>query len=110
MFTRAERENHESDTATNTANSYEYPNKQGLGCNVINDNDTSNFLTFLQELRKEPAAANLTFTAAGSLFPWNDATGAQSADVSGFASVLDYIMIMVSTSFSIPSTHEQSQY
>lgn len=80
---------------TNDADSYEYPNKQGLGCNAINDNDTSNFLSFLQELRQQPAGADLTLTAATSLFPWNDATGNQSTDLSGFADVLDYLMIMV---------------
>lgn len=76
--------------------SFEYPNRQGLGCNAINVNDTANYLTFLQELRQQPGAANLTLTAAGSLMPWNDATGAASTDLSGFADVLDYIMIMVS--------------
>lgn len=71
---------------------WEYPNKQGLGCNAINDNDTANFLTFLQELRS--TAPNLTLTAATSLFPWNDATGNRSTDLSGFADALDYMMIM----------------
>ncbi|KAI7778038.1 hypothetical protein LA080_002675 [Diaporthe eres] len=71
---------------------WEYPNKQGLGCNAINDNDTANFLTFLQELRQ--TAPNLTLTAATSLFPWNDATGNKSTDLSGFADVLDYLMVM----------------
>jgi chitinase len=71
---------------------WEYPNKQGLGCNAINPNDTANFLMFLQELRQQ--APNLTLTAATSLFPWNDATGSRSKDLSGFASVLDYLMIM----------------
>lgn len=71
---------------------WEYPNKQGLGCNAINDNDTANFLTFLQELRA--TAPNLTLTAATSLFPWNDATGNRSTDLSGFADALDYLMIM----------------
>lgn len=71
---------------------WEYPNKQGLGCNAINENDTANFLTFLQELRQQ--APNLTLTAATSLFPWNDATGNRSTELSGFADVLDYMMIM----------------
>ncbi|KAH8765982.1 family 18 glycosyl hydrolase [Diaporthe sp. PMI_573] len=71
---------------------WEYPNKQGLGCNAINVNDTANFLTFLQELRQQ--APNLTLTAATSLFPWNDATGSRSTDLSGFAEALDYMMIM----------------
>ncbi|CAN8104490.1 unnamed protein product [Discula destructiva] len=73
---------------------WEYPNKQGLGCNAINTNDTANFLLFLQELRATPAGANLYLTAATSLFPWNDASGAQSTDLSGFAAVLDYLMPM----------------
>lgn len=71
---------------------WEYPNKQSLGCNVINDNDTSNFLLFLQELRA--AGPDLILTAASSLFPWNNATGGQSTDLGGFADVLDYIMVM----------------
>lgn len=73
---------------------WEYPNRQGLGCNAINDDDTANFLSFLKELREQPEAKDLYLTAAGSLFPWNDATGVASTDLSGFASVLDYIMIM----------------
>ncbi|KAI6752448.1 hypothetical protein HG530_013817 [Fusarium avenaceum] len=73
---------------------WEYPNRQGLGCNAINDNDTSNFLKFLQELRKDSVGKTLFLTAAGSLFPWNDKTGAASTDLSGFSAVLDYIMIM----------------
>ncbi|KAI3396840.1 hypothetical protein diail_11611 [Diaporthe ilicicola] len=71
---------------------YEYPARQGLGCNAINDNDTTNFLTFLQELRQQ--APKLTLTAATSLLPWNDASGKSSTDLSGFADVLDYLMIM----------------
>jgi chitinase len=75
--------------------SWEYPNRQGLGCNEINDNDTSNFLKFLQELRQDSVGKKLLLTAAGSLFPWNDKTGAASKDLAGFSDVLDYIMIMV---------------
>lgn len=73
---------------------FEYPNRQGLGCNTISANDTTNFLSFLQELRQQPGASDIQFTAAASLLPWNDATGSQSADLSGFADVLDYIVIM----------------
>ncbi|KAM0544353.1 hypothetical protein ACHAPJ_011889 [Fusarium lateritium] len=73
---------------------WEYPNKQGLGCNVINDDDTSNYLKFLQELRKHPEGKKLYLTAATSLFPWNDAKGEQSKDLHGFAAVLDHLMIM----------------
>lgn len=75
---------------------WEYPNRQGLGCNEINDNDTANFLEFLKKLRQDPVGKGLYLTAAGSLFPWNDKTGAASKDLGGFADVLDYIMLMVS--------------
>ncbi|KAK7432897.1 hypothetical protein QQZ08_000368 [Neonectria magnoliae] len=68
--------------------------EQGLGCNTINEDDTVNFLSFLKELRKEPAGKDLFLTAAGSLFPWNNASGVASSELSGFASVLDYIMVM----------------
>ncbi|KAH7143561.1 glycoside hydrolase superfamily [Dactylonectria macrodidyma] len=73
---------------------WEYPNRQGLGCNAINENDTANFLSFLEELREHSEGKDLYLTAAGSLFPWNDASGVASTDLDGFASVLDYIMIM----------------
>ncbi|KAK6714995.1 hypothetical protein SNK04_005920 [Fusarium graminearum] len=73
---------------------WEYPNRQGLGCNTINENDTANFLEFLKELRKDPVGKDLYLTAAGSLLPWNDKDGAPSKDLGGFADVLDYLMIM----------------
>ncbi|KAG1854388.1 glycoside hydrolase family 18 protein [Suillus tomentosus] len=73
---------------------WEYPNHQGIGCNVVNANDTTNFLSFLQELRQNPVAKKLTLSAAVSVVPFNDATGNPSADVSGFAKVLDYIAVM----------------
>lgn len=55
-----------------------------------------NFLAFLQELRADPAGENLTLTAATSLFPWYDTAGVSytNGELSGFADVLDYIMIM----------------
>ncbi|KAF9771357.1 hypothetical protein IL306_011016 [Fusarium sp. DS 682] len=73
---------------------WEYPNRQGLGCNDINENDTANLLEFFKEIRKHPDGKNLYITAAGSVFPWNDKTGKASKDVSGFADVLNYIMLM----------------
>lgn len=74
--------------------SWEYPNKQGIGCNTINKNDTANLLEFLRELRQHPAGANLTITAATSIFPYNDDSDTPSTDVSGFAEVYDYLAIM----------------
>ncbi|KAF4983613.1 hypothetical protein FZEAL_1022 [Fusarium zealandicum] len=73
---------------------WEWPNRQGLGCSEINENDTANFLKFLQELRQHPEGKNLYLTAAGSLFAWNDKSGVASKDLKGFADVLEYIMIM----------------
>ncbi|KAI1038207.1 hypothetical protein LB503_012120 [Fusarium chuoi] len=73
---------------------WEYPNRQGLGCNDINENDTANLLEFFKEIRKDPKGKNYYITAAGSVFPWNDKTGVASKDVSGFANVINYIMLM----------------
>ncbi|KAJ8588526.1 glycoside hydrolase [Rhizopogon salebrosus TDB-379] len=73
---------------------WEYPNNQGVGCNTISLNDTSNFLAFLQELRLDPVGAKLTISAAVALAPFMDATGSPSTDISGFAKVLDYIAVM----------------
>jgi len=73
---------------------WEYPNMQGMGCNEINANDTANFLLFLQELRAAPGGAALEVTAAVYVDPFNDAAGAPSADLSGFAAVFDWIVIM----------------
>ncbi|KAK2012516.1 family 18 glycosyl hydrolase [Colletotrichum eremochloae] len=74
---------------------WEYPNRQGLGCNAINPNDTANFAAFLQELRQKQTKP-LYLTAATSLFPWNDAAGAQSTNgaLAPFAQSLDYLMVM----------------
>lgn len=55
-------------------------------------------MDFFKEVRAHPDGKNMYLTAAGSLFPWNGPDGAASTDLSGFAEVLDYIMIMVSTS------------
>lgn len=78
--------------SANLSFSWEYPNKQGAGCNVINPQDTPNFLSFLQELRT--AEPNITLSTATSIAPWNDASGQPSADLSEFAKVLDYVAIM----------------
>ncbi|KAG2074132.1 glycoside hydrolase [Suillus decipiens] len=56
--------------------------------------DTANFLAFFQELRKNPVAAKLVLSAAVSVLPFYDATENHATDVSGFAKVLDYIVVM----------------
>ncbi|KAJ3835185.1 chitinase [Lentinula raphanica] len=73
---------------------WEYPNKQGIGCNVINANDAVNFLAFLQELRQDPVGAKLSLSAATGIATFNGPSGTPLADVTGFAQVLDFIAIM----------------
>ncbi|KAF8663385.1 hypothetical protein AX16_000960 [Volvariella volvacea WC 439] len=73
---------------------WEYPGRQGIGCNVLNGNDAHNFLLFLQELRRHPLGAKLQLTAATATSTFNGPDGLPLADVSKFAKVLDYIAIM----------------
>ncbi|KAI0085037.1 chitinase [Irpex rosettiformis] len=73
---------------------WEYPGNQGIGCNVISANDTTNFLSFLQELRQDPVGKDMILTAATSSLPWHGLDGTALTDVSGFARVLDYVAIM----------------
>ncbi|KAI0661423.1 chitinase [Cubamyces menziesii] len=73
---------------------WEYPNAQGIGCNVLSPDDTTNFLSFLQELRQDPVGKKLILTAATSVLPWQGPNGSPLTDVSGFAKTLDWIEIM----------------
>ncbi|TQN63783.1 Chitinase A1, partial [Colletotrichum shisoi] len=74
---------------------WEYPNRQGLGCNAINPDDTANFIAFLKELRQKQTKP-LFLTAATSLNPWFDAAGVSSANgaLAPFTETLDYLMVM----------------
>ncbi|KAH9477623.1 Chitinase A1 [Psilocybe cubensis] len=73
---------------------WEYPSRQGIGCNTISDDDSANFLSFLEELREDPVGADLTLTAAVGLTPFAGPGGIPLSDVSAFADVLDHIAIM----------------
>jgi len=73
---------------------WEYPNHQGIGCNAISDADSANFLSFLQELRQDPVGKNLILTAAAGISPFAGPDGTPMTDVSGFAKVLNYVVIM----------------
>ena len=53
---------------------------------MVSDSDSRNFLSFLQELRKDSVGSKLKLTAAVGLAPF-----VGMADVSDFASQLDYI-------------------
>lgn len=77
----------------NTLNSWEEPAVQGIGCNTILPNDTSNFLEFLKELREHPVGSQLILTAATAISPWPDADGNPS-NVTEFAALFDYVAIM----------------
>jgi chitinase len=74
--------------------SWEYPTKAGIGCNIMNKNDSANFLSFLQELRRDPLGYKLILSASTAVLPFVGPDGNPLSDVSGFAKVLDYIEIM----------------
>ncbi|KAG5645440.1 hypothetical protein DXG03_006264 [Asterophora parasitica] len=82
---------------------WEYPGKQGIGCNVVSPNDTANFLSFLQELR-QGLGTGVILTAATDTKPFPDASDAPSADIHALGEVLDYIIIMNYDIRSTPST------
>jgi len=73
--------------------SWEYPNRQGIGCNTISKQDTPNFLSLLRELRVHQVGRRLILTAAAPITPWLDPNDKPS-DISPFAELLDYIAIM----------------
>ncbi|KAK0206906.1 glycoside hydrolase family 18 protein [Desarmillaria ectypa] len=73
---------------------WEYPGRQGIGCNTLSTNDTANFLAFLKELREDPIGANLTLSAAASIAPFTGPDGTALKNVSEFAQYLDYVAIM----------------
>ena len=73
---------------------WEFPGVQGIGCNTVNPNDTSNFLIFLQQLRNSSIGHGLILSAAASIKPWVDSSGFYSKHLSGFSKVLNLITIM----------------
>ena len=72
---------------------WEFPGQDGNAGNGESPGDAANFLSFLQLLRKTlPPQAKIT--AATMTVPWADAQGNPLKDVSAFAKVLDWILIM----------------
>ncbi|VDC03751.1 unnamed protein product [Peniophora sp. CBMAI 1063] len=73
---------------------WEYPAKQGEGCNIVAMDDSANFLAFLKELRTQDGADSMLVSAAVSLTPFIGSDGQPMSDVSAFAEVLDTIEVM----------------
>ncbi|KAJ2443285.1 hypothetical protein GGF42_006686, partial [Coemansia sp. RSA 2424] len=77
---------------------WEYPGRQGDTCNAFDANsDTSNFLSFLQDLRAQLDATfgsrSKLLTLAVRVEPFDGPSGPIS-DVSAFAKVVDFINLM----------------
>ncbi|KAK4700037.1 chitinase, partial [Phenoliferia sp. Uapishka_3] len=72
---------------------WEYPNHQGIGCNIISPMDSSNLLAFLHVLRTTVGASKL-ITAAVSPKGYCGSDGNALDDLSPFAKYLDYINLM----------------
>ncbi|KAF9444016.1 glycoside hydrolase family 18 protein [Macrolepiota fuliginosa MF-IS2] len=73
---------------------WEYPNKQGIGCNIISPSDSANFLAFLQQLRQDSTGSKLYLSAAVSIAPFMGPDGTPMSDVSEFSKYLNHIAIM----------------
>lgn len=72
---------------------WEYPGIVGQSGNAVSPSDSTNYLAFLKVLRATlPAGA--VITAATQVWPWAGTNGAPMTDVSGFAQVLDWILLM----------------
>ena len=70
--------------------SWEYPGKQGIGCNIVSKDDSANFLSFLQTLRSQKGT-EIILSAAVTVKPFIGPDGNSMSNVSAFADVLDYI-------------------
>jgi hypothetical protein len=71
--------------------SWEYPARQGIGCNIVSSDDSANFLSFLQMLRSQDGAESLILSAAVGLSPFVGPDDSPLSDVAEFAKVLDTI-------------------
>ena len=74
--------------------SWEFPNDLGVGCNVVNGNDTVNFLAFLHQLRNTTAGSKMVISAAAGITPWVDTDGRPSQNLSDFKNVLNFLTLM----------------
>ncbi|KAL8276833.1 hypothetical protein RQP46_010764 [Phenoliferia psychrophenolica] len=72
---------------------WEYPNKQGIGCNNISSADSANLLLFAKELKSQLGSSKI-ITAAVSMTGFVGPEGAVLSDFSEYAKYIDYINIM----------------
>ncbi|THH31014.1 hypothetical protein EUX98_g3199 [Antrodiella citrinella] len=73
---------------------WEFPGVDADPGNVVNPNDSQNFLAFLQQLRNTTTMQNLTISASASITPFANSTALPMTNVSAFAEPLDYVTIM----------------
>jgi chitinase len=72
---------------------WEYPNAAGAGGNAISPDDSANFLLYLAELRQAlPSVAIITL--ATQVWPFAGIDQKPLEDVSAFAAIIDWIIIM----------------
>lgn len=72
---------------------WEYPGAPGASGNAVSPSDTANFLLFLKELRAALPSPAL-ITAAVQVWPFYGSSGQPLTDVSEFAAIFDWILIM----------------
>ena len=72
---------------------WEYPGTSGAAGNAVSSADSSNYLRFLQDMRAA-LPSDALITTATQVWPFAGPDGSPLADVSAFAEVLDWILIM----------------
>lgn len=72
---------------------WEYPGAMGAAGNAVSGDDTDNFLVFCRELRAAVPEGSL-ITAATQVWPFYGNNGQPLSDVSGFAEIFDWILLM----------------
>lgn len=72
---------------------WEYPGAPGASGNGVSPDDSDNFLVFLKELRAAIPKGSL-ITAATQVWPFYGNDGQPMSDVSEFAEIFDWILIM----------------
>lgn len=86
---------------------WEYPGHDGAEGNDVNSSDSANFLLLLQHLRSI-LPVNARLTVAAQTAPFVDDSGQPMTDLSKFAEVLDWVLIMnydVWTASSTPGSN-----